>query len=134
EVLRDAKARRDALDTYEAQERKQIEAEWARKAEENIQIQAELESVRAHYTARIGRNLEGVAREKATFDDWLAVKRQECQSMADAAELCVKSPQPATASPSEVSVAPASAHPASEPSKSSLPHLSAATAASAKPM
>ena len=134
EVLRDAKARRDALDTYEAQERKQIEAEWARKAEENIQIQAELESVRAHYTARIGRNLEGVAREKATFDDWLAVKRQECQSMADAAELCVKSPQPATASPSEVSVAPASPHSASEPSKSSLPHLSAATAASAKPM
>lgn len=134
EVLRDAKSRRDALDAYEAQERKQIEAEWARKAEENIQIQAELESVRAHYTARIGRNLEGVAREKATFDDWLALKRQECQSMADAAELCVKSPQPATASPSEVSVPPASAQPASEPAKGSLPHLSAATAAGAKPM
>ena len=73
-------------------ERKQIEAEWARKAEENIQIQAELESVRAHYTARIGRNLEGVAREKATFDSWVALKREECQSMAEAAELCMKLP------------------------------------------
>ena len=39
----------------EAAERKQMEAEWARKAEENLQIQAELESIRAHYTARIGR-------------------------------------------------------------------------------
>ncbi|MFY9682715.1 MAG: hypothetical protein WA416_12750 [Candidatus Sulfotelmatobacter sp.] len=109
EVLRDAKARRDALDTYEALERKQIEAEWARKAEENIQIQAELESVRAHYTARIGRNLEGVAREKATFDSWVALKREECQSMAEAAELCLKSPaaEPPNASPSSGEIAQA---------------------------
>ena len=41
-VLQDAKARQDALDSYEAQQRKLVEAGWARKAEENIQIQAEL--------------------------------------------------------------------------------------------
>jgi hypothetical protein len=33
EVLRDAKIRQDAIDAYEAEQRKQMEAEWARKAE-----------------------------------------------------------------------------------------------------
>jgi hypothetical protein len=109
EVLRDAEARRDALDSYEAAERKQVEAEWARKAEENLQIQAELESIRAHYTARIGRNLEGVAREKATFDSWVTLKQEECRSIAEAAELCMKLPasEPTIASPSNGGMAKA---------------------------
>jgi len=100
EVLQDAKLRREALDSHEAQQRKQVEAEWARKEEENIQIQAELESVRAHYMARISRNLDGVAREKETFDGWVTLKRQECQSMVEAVELCLESPvsEPAGAS------------------------------------
>jgi hypothetical protein len=92
EVLQDAKARQNALDDYEALQRKQVEAEWARKAEEIAQIQAELESIKAHYMARISRTQEGVARQKATFDGWVILKQQECQSMAEAAELCVKSP------------------------------------------
>jgi hypothetical protein len=109
EVLRDAEARRDALDSYEAAERKQVEAEWARKAEENLQIQAELESIRAHYTARVGRNLEGMAREKATFDSWVTLKQEECRSIAEAAELCTKLPasEPAMASPSNGGMAKA---------------------------
>jgi hypothetical protein len=99
EVLRDAKARQDALNNYEAAQKKQVEAEWARKAEEVVQIQAELETIKAHYTARISRNLEGVAREKATFNDWLALKKKESDSMTQAAELCVKGPvaEPAVA-------------------------------------
>jgi hypothetical protein len=109
EVLRDAKARQEVLDAYEAQERKQVEAEWARKAEENVQIQAELESVKAHYTARISRNLEGVAREKTTFESWVTLKQQECQSMAEAVELCQKSTASAGASPAEVEMSRASA-------------------------
>lgn len=106
QVQRDAKARQDALDSHEAEQRKQVEAEWARKAEEIIQIQAELESIKAHYTARISRNREGVAREKATFASWLTLKQQECQSMAEAVELCLKSPvsEPASAPPSDVSM------------------------------
>jgi len=118
EVLQDAKLRRDALDSHEAQQRKQVEAEWARKEEENIQIQAELESVRAHYMARISRNLDGVAREKETFESWVTLKRQECQSMAEAAELCLESPVSTTAnaslpnkSPATASAAAAGAHP-----------------------
>lgn len=90
EVLQDAKTRQQALDSYEAAQKKQVEAEWARKAEEVVQIQAELESIKAHYAARISRNLEGVAREKATFNGWLILKQQESQSMAEAAELCSK--------------------------------------------
>ena len=100
QVQRDAKARQDALDSHEALQRKHVEAEWARKAEEIIQIQAELESIKAHYMARIGHNMEGVAREKETFAGWLTLKQQECQSMADAVELCLKSLVSAPASAS----------------------------------
>jgi hypothetical protein len=42
--------------------------------------------------ARINRNLEGVAREKASFEAWVALKQKESQSMAEAAELCLKPP------------------------------------------
>jgi uncharacterized phage-associated protein len=107
EVLKDAKARQDALNSYEAEQRKEVEAEWERKAEENVQIQAELERVKAQYMARIGRNLAGVAREKAAFNSWLTMKQQESQSISEAAELCVKSivPEPAAASLPPLSMA-----------------------------
>jgi hypothetical protein len=104
QVQQDAKARQDALDSYETTQKKQVEAMWARKAEEVIQIQAELESVKAHHLARISRNLEGVAREKATFNNWLTLKQQECESMAEAVEMCLKSP-----AVSEPAIAPAAA-------------------------
>jgi hypothetical protein len=106
QVQKDAKARQDALDAHEAQQTKEIEAEWTRKAEEITQIQAELESLKAHYMARISQNMEGVAREKATFNSWLTLKQQECQSMAEAVELCLKSPgsEPAVAPPLEVGI------------------------------
>jgi hypothetical protein len=58
EVLQDAKAREQAIDSYEAGQRKQIEARWARKAEENIQIQVDLEQVKTRYMERIKRNLD----------------------------------------------------------------------------
>lgn len=90
QIQRDAKARQDALDTFETGQKKQVEAEWARKAEEIVQIQAELESIKAHYVARISRNQEGVAREKATFSSWQTMKQQEIQDMSEAAELCSK--------------------------------------------
>lgn len=90
QVQQDAKARQEALDSYESQQKKKVEAEWARKAEENLQIESDLVRVKAHYMARISRNLEGIAREKATFDNWLATKKQESDSMAEAVDLCGK--------------------------------------------
>lgn len=97
QLQRDARARQDALDAHEAQQRKQVEAEWARKAEEVVQIQAEMESIKAHYTGRISRNLDGVARQKATFAEWVNAKQQECQGMSEAVELCSKAPASASA-------------------------------------
>jgi hypothetical protein len=95
EVLQDAKVRQEAVDAYAMEQRKHAEAQWARKAEENIQIQAELELVKAHYGERIRRNLDGVAREKATFGSWLKAKEQETQGMAEAVEQVLKAPAPA---------------------------------------
>src|SRR5271157_251004 len=113
EVLQDAKVRQEAIDAYEAQQRKQFEALLAQKAEENVQIQAELERVKARYGERLRRNLDGIAREKATFGNWLTLKQQESQSMAEAVELCLK-PQvsePASNSLPEVSLVNASTKP-----------------------
>ncbi len=109
EVVRDAKARQEAIDTYQTDQRKVFEAQWARKAEENLQIQAELETVKARYMERVRRNLDGVAREKATFGNWLTTKQQEAQSMAEAVELCVK--ETASSPMAEASLIDASAKP-----------------------
>lgn len=92
EVLQDAKSRQDAIDSYEADQRKQFEAQLARKADENAQIQAEMERVKARYTERLRRNLDGMAREKATFGNWLTLKQQESDSMTEAVELCLRPP------------------------------------------
>ncbi len=94
QVYQDARTRQDALNSYEAEQRRQLDIGCARKAEENVQIQNELERVKAHYMARITRNLEGVEREKATFGGWLAMKQQEAQSIAEAAELCLNPTDP----------------------------------------
>jgi hypothetical protein len=92
EVLQDAKMRHEAIEAYAVEQRKHAEARWARKAEENLQIQAELEQVKALYAERIRRNLDGVAREKATFGSWLKAKEQETQGMAEAVEQVLKAP------------------------------------------
>ena len=101
EVLTDARARQDALDAYEAGQRKQAEAEWTRRAEEIVQIQAELERVKDQYAARISRHMDAVTREKTAFSNWQTVKQQESQSMTEAADLCLRSP---TGSPSRPEV------------------------------
>lgn len=108
QVQRDAKARQSALDAYEAEQKKQAEAEWARKGEEITQIQAELESIKAHYMGRITRNQEAVARDRARFSNWVATKQQEAQSMTEALDLCLKTQpsEPASApTPAEFSMA-----------------------------
>jgi hypothetical protein len=97
-VLDDAKARMEAIDSYETAQRKLFEAEWARRAEENVQIQSELESLKARYMDRLKRNQDGVAREKATFGSWLTAKQQESQNILEAVELCLKPAVPEPAS------------------------------------
>jgi hypothetical protein len=131
QIRQDAKARQSALDSHEAEQRKQVEAEWARKADDVLKIQAELESIKTHYMARISCNLEGVAREKAIFNSWLALKQQASQDMARATELCSKtSPaEPVSAPVAESNPAKASTVKATPPSPASVaPAAAPATA------
>jgi hypothetical protein len=93
EVAEDAKARMAAIDSYEAEQQRQFEAHLARKAEENQHIMAELERIKASYAERLRRNLEGVAREKATFGNWLTTKQQEAQNIAEALEPFTHKPE-----------------------------------------
>lgn len=110
QVQRDAKARQNALDAYETEQKKQAEAEWTRRGEEIAHIQGELESIKAHYTARISRNMEALARDKARFNAWVTTKEQESQSMAEAVELCLKSPASEPAAPREREVSTAASN------------------------
>ncbi|MGD0569592.1 MAG: hypothetical protein ABSA78_14425 [Candidatus Sulfotelmatobacter sp.] len=136
QVEHDAKARQDALDAHEAEQRKQIESEWARKTEEISQIQNEMERAKTHFMARISRNLDGVAREKATFNGWLTVKQQEAESMAEALELCLKAQIPEAAAPSKQlgSATDRSGESASDMADVPATDLRLAKAASAKTM
>jgi hypothetical protein len=90
QVQQDAKERQQALDCYEADQTELVKAEWARKTEENIRIEEELERVKTQYVARVNRNLEAVARDKVAFDRWLTAKQQEVQSISAAVDLCLK--------------------------------------------
>ena len=104
EVLRDAALRRDALDAYEAGQRKSFEEYWARKAEVNLQIQAETDRIVAQNLERIQRNRDEVAREKAEFAKWQATKNQEAQRIGEAVELCSKAPSSGDAADSIAAV------------------------------
>jgi hypothetical protein len=112
-ILQDAKARQDALKSYEGEQKKQVKAELARKTEENIQIQAELERVKEHYMSRISRNLDAVAREKTKFSNWLTTKEAESQGMSEAVEMCLKPapPEPVSVPASTASLVEAGAKP-----------------------
>ena len=88
EIVRDARQRKEALDAYESAQRKQFEDYWARKAEGNALIQAELDRVTAQSLERIKRNLDEIAAEKSEFERWQAMKQQEAERMAEAVGLC----------------------------------------------
>jgi len=90
EVLQDATLRQHALNSYESSQKKRVEQYEARKAQENREIQAEMDRVTAQYLARINGNLDCVAREKDSLRKWQVQKQEEAQRMAEAVALCVK--------------------------------------------
>lgn len=90
EVLQDATLRQHALNSYESGQKKRLEQYEARKAQDNREIQAEMDRVTAQYLARINSNLDEVAREKDAFRKWQMQKQEEAHQMADAVALCVK--------------------------------------------
>ena len=92
DLLKDATHRQQALDSYEAGQQKQLEEFEARKVQENIKIQAELDKVTAHYTERIQKNLDQVMREKDALRNWQMAKQHESQRISEVIELCAKQP------------------------------------------
>lgn len=97
DVLQDATRRQQALDTYEAAQRKQLEEFDAQKSKENTEIEAEMERIRTHYAQRIQSNRDQIAREKETLRNWQMAMQHESQRITEVIELCRK--QPAVAAP-----------------------------------
>lgn len=90
DLLTDATRRQNALNSYEAAQRKQLEDFEARKAQENARVEEELEKIRAHYAQRIQNNLDQVAKEKDALHNWQMAMQHESQRIAEVIELCGK--------------------------------------------
>jgi hypothetical protein len=90
EVLKDAKLRVSALNSYEAGQQKHLEEYEAGKVRENAEIQLEMERVTAHYLDRMKRNMDEVAQVRTPFSNWQTMKQQEAQRFSEAMALCVK--------------------------------------------
>ena len=90
DLLREAREREQALDAYEANQRKHLEEYETRKTRENAQIEAEMARVTAHYAERMKANLDQVAREKEALRNWQMAKQGESQRITEVLELCSK--------------------------------------------
>jgi hypothetical protein len=90
DVIQDAIHRDRALDSYERVLRKSLTDVQAKKADENRQIEAEMNKMLADYRARIQANNETLAKESERFSTWLTQKQQEEKSIADAVSYFVK--------------------------------------------
>ncbi|HLZ43576.1 MAG TPA: hypothetical protein VKQ11_21600 [Candidatus Sulfotelmatobacter sp.] len=103
DLLHDALRRQEALNSYEAGQRKQLEEFEAQKARENAQIEAEMERIKAHYAERIQHNNDQVAKEKETLHNWQAAMQCETQRILEVIDLCGKQTAPAAATASPAS-------------------------------
>ncbi len=92
DLLQDATRRQQALNSYEEAKRKQTEEFEARKSQENVQIQAELDRLTAHYAERLQQNQDQVAQEKETLHNWQMAKQHESQRINEVIELCSRQP------------------------------------------
>jgi hypothetical protein len=99
ELVQDAAQRLAAIHAFESGQQKYLEEFESTKAQENVQIQAEIERVTKHCLERIKRNLNEVASAKEAFRDWQTMKEKEIQQIAEAASICKK--QPVSEPPSE---------------------------------
>ena len=102
ELLQDGAKRLDALNAYEAGERKRFEEYEARKAQESAQIQMEIEDMTAHCLERIKHNLGEVTQAKDALLNWQTTKQKEAQRISEAVALFTKPPaavQPSDSKP-----------------------------------
>lgn len=97
QLMQDATRRQQALNAYEAGQRKQLEEFEAMKSRENAQIEAEMDRIRAHYAERIQHNHDEVVKEKEDLRNWQSAMQHEMQRIAEVIELCGKQPAPVPA-------------------------------------
>ena len=108
DILQDAAHRQAAVAAYEVDQRKKFEEYWTRRAEENSQLQAEMERVTRQYVERMNRNLTEVQQEKEAFQKWQSGMQFEVLQISEAVTLCA---QPAVfESPAEQPAAVAGGH------------------------
>jgi hypothetical protein len=84
DVIQDAMRRDQALDTFEHVQETALNQLESKKAQENQQVQAELDRVVAEHRSRIQANNDEVAKEKERFFAWRLKKQEEEQKIADA--------------------------------------------------
>jgi hypothetical protein len=108
ELLQDAMRRQQALNAYEDGQRKQLEEFEARKAEENAQVEAEMQRITAHYAERIQQNKDEVLKHKEELHNWQRAKQHENQRISEVIELCGKQPAPGGATEAMAATAGAS--------------------------
>jgi hypothetical protein len=101
-VIEDAVRRDRALDTYEHVQEKALHELESQKAEENRQIQAEIDRIVSEHQARMQKNNDDVAKEKERFYGWRLKKQQEEQKIHDAVSYFVtENPITTSGPPSE---------------------------------
>ena len=83
EVIEDAVKRDRALDGFERVQQKALDELEAHMAQDNSQIQAELDRLIQEHKARIQANSDEVAKEKERFYAWRLQKQQEEQKIAE---------------------------------------------------
>lgn len=96
DLLQDATRRQQALNAYEEGQRKQLQEFEAHKAQENAQIEAEMQRISAHYAERMQQNKNEVAEHKEALHNWQMAKQHESQRINDVLELCGKQAASAT--------------------------------------
>ena len=88
DILHDAMVRQRALNDYEEMQQRKLAGIDAAKAEENRNIQAELERIKCEHMERIQANIDQVARCQDAFRIWQKTKQRELSALADASAYC----------------------------------------------
>ena len=83
EVIEDAVKRDRALDGFERVQQKSLDELEARTAQDNSQIEAELDRLVQEHKTRIQANNDEIAKQKERFYAWRLQKQQEEQKIAE---------------------------------------------------
>jgi len=110
EVIEDAVKRDRALDGFERVQQKSLDELEARTAQDNSQIEAELDRLVQEHKTRIQANNDEIAKQKERFYAWRLQKQQEEQKIAESVSYFVAENPITTGGAAAASWAPAAAN------------------------